>query len=507
MIKKHFNSVDEMSYTKLENHKPADFEDFWAGQIKDLEGLTPSYKIERAFEDDFERGDFYHLYFESFDQSMIHCKYLRPKTEEKFPLVVTFHGYPGATRSYFEYSSFLDQGIAVLAMDCRGQGGLSFEMEKARLNKGPTVSGHIIDGINGDKEDLFYINIFKDAYLTVNLAKSLEGVDVDKIYLAGSSQGGGITIVTGALQREVVKKAYILYPFLTDYRKVYELDYDELAYEGLRYYMRWFDPQGKDLDKFFDKLAYIDAANFADKIEADIIYGISLADEVIPPEVQLAVYNEIKAPKKLFQFKGFGHEKICPMEDEVLPFFKDDQTLNDNIARREDSFTYKYINEGNDSLLFYLNPTINMGCHYLRRFSELNMDSLSYDFTNSEENLANIEALWDKYKDKYENIYIIGQREATDIALDLGCDKKLRGLILQGMLFDEKSIDKAKKIKAPVFMASAGLDDLENKDLTKKVAESFNKAKILYYPKYEYERINDFEDEKMVFLNKIKKRG
>ena len=52
-------------------------------------------------------------------------------------------------------------------------------------------------------------------------------------------------------------------------------------------------------------------------------------------------------------------------------------------------------------------------------------------------------------------------------------------------------------------MASCGLDYEEDKELTKKVADNIKSCKVIYYPKYEYERINDFEDEKMVFLNKV----
>lgn len=507
MIKKHFDSVDEMTYTTLSNHKPEDFDIFWKKQIDEIKDINPKIKLEKAFEEEFERATYYHLYFESFDNSKIHCKYLKPKTDKKTPLVIIFHGYPGATRSYFEYSSFLDQGIAVLAMDCRGQGGRSFKMQTPKLNMGPTVSGHIIDGLFGKKEDLFYINIFKDAYLSVNVGKNLENIDKDKIYLAGSSQGGGISIVTAALHEDV-KKVYLLYPFLTDYRKVFELDYDEIAYEGLRYYSRWFDSQGKHLEETFSKLDYIDAANFASKIKAPVIYGISLADEIIPPEVQFAVFNEIKSKKKLYQFKGFGHEKICDMEDYAIAFFNDNKSINDGIKikceEKDKNFSYKLIDNSNDRLMIYLNQTIDMGAHYLRRFSNLNMDSISYEFTdNSELDKDNIEYLLNKYKGNYREIYIIAHREFCSFAIDLANKYDIKALILQGMTFTKETIGKAKNIKSEVLMASCGLDYMEDKEITKEVSGSIGKSKLIYYPKYEYERINDYEDEKMAFLNKL----
>lgn len=508
MNKKHFSSVEDMTYSKLKNHRPDDFDEFWKAQIQPIKDLNPEIRIEKAFETEFERADYYDLYFESFDKSRIHCKYLRPKANSKTPLVVIFHGYPGATRSFFEYSAFLDKGIAVLAMDCRGQGGPSFQMEQNRINMGPTVSGHLIDGLNGEKEDLFYINIYKDAYLAVNVAKNLDDIDTDKIFLAGSSQGAGISIVTAALQ-ENIKKVYLLYPFLTDFRKVFELDYDDTAYEGLRYFSRWYDPQGKRMDETFRKLDYIDAANFASKIDAEIIYGISLADEVIPPEVQFAVYNEIKSKKKLYQFEGFTHEKICQMEDKAISFFIDDESLDEDIEKNINTnnfdFSYKYINDGNKDLMIYLNHTLGVGSHYLRRFSVLGLDSISYSFRDDKRDYKNIEYLIKKYKDQYERIFITAYRKNCDFAIDLAIKFDIKALILQGMIFDDESIRKAKELKAHVLMSSCGLDYLEDKEMTKRVADNIKNSKLIYYPKFEFERINDYEDEKMVFINKIKK--
>ena len=54
-------------------------------------------------------------------------------------------------------------------------------------------------------------------------------------------------------------------------------------------------------------------------------------------------------------------------------------------------------------------------------------------------------------------------------------------------------------------MSTCGLDYLEDKEMTKRVADNIKNSKLIYYPKFEFERINDYEDEKMVFINKIKK--
>ena len=145
-----------------------------------------------------------------------------------------------------------------------------------------------------------------------------------------------------------------------------------------------------------------------------------------------------------------------------------------------------------------------MGAHYLRRFSNLNMDSISYEFTNDAElDKDNIEYLLSKYNDNYREIYIIAHREFCDFAIDLANKYAIKALILQGMTFTKETIAKAKNIKSEVLMASCGLDSMEDKEITKEVSDAIRKSKLIYYPKYEYERINDYEDEKMAFLNKL----
>ena len=61
MNKKHFTSVDEMVYTKLDSHKPDDFDEFWQKQIESIKDLNPEIRIENAFDTEFERAEYYDL--------------------------------------------------------------------------------------------------------------------------------------------------------------------------------------------------------------------------------------------------------------------------------------------------------------------------------------------------------------------------------------------------------------------------------------------------------------
>lgn len=153
------------------------------------------------------------------------------------------------------------------------------------------------------------------------IVRELGGIDQSKVFVNGASQGGGLGLACAALNPGLVNRAAILYPFLSDYRLVWELGADLIAYEGLRYYSRWFDPDGTRQDEWFAKLGYIDSKNFAHLVRCPVLFGTGLADEVCPPATQCAVYNNLNCPKRRYLFEGYGHEEIQDFDDLILDFF------------------------------------------------------------------------------------------------------------------------------------------------------------------------------------------
>lgn len=124
-----------------------------------------------------------------------------PVTEVKVPLVFQFHGYPGASRSFLELSGFVASNMAVVAMDCRGQGGKSHDQSQY---KGPTVSGHIIMGLESDSpDDLYYRKVFLDTVVLVNLMKTFPYIDEHRLYSNVASQGAALALVCAALNPEI----------------------------------------------------------------------------------------------------------------------------------------------------------------------------------------------------------------------------------------------------------------------------------------------------------------
>lgn len=112
----------------------------------------------------------------------------RPKSDKPLPLVLQFHGYPGASRSWLEQSSFAGMGYALLAMDCPGQGGKSQDIGGFL---GTTVSGHLIAGLDGEPKDMYYVRLYQNIRILCRIVRQMKDIDQRRIYINGASQGAG----------------------------------------------------------------------------------------------------------------------------------------------------------------------------------------------------------------------------------------------------------------------------------------------------------------------------
>lgn len=298
---------------------PEDFDAFWDARLAEADRVPLVYSLTQAKEvPSFPTCDYLDLWFTGMDGARVYAKYLKPRSEKPLPLVLQFHGYPGASRSWLEQSSYAGMGMALLAMDCPGQGGYGHDVGGYL---GSTVSGHIIAGVDGPAEKMYYVRLHQNIRILCRIVRCLEGIDLERVYVNGASQGGGIGLACCALNPELINRAAILYPFLSDYRMVWELGADMIAYEGLRYYSRWFDPDEENQERWFRQLGYIDSKNFAHRIQCPVLFGTGLADTVCPPQTQCAVYNNLTCPKRRYLFPGFAHEEIQDFDDRILDFF------------------------------------------------------------------------------------------------------------------------------------------------------------------------------------------
>jgi cephalosporin-C deacetylase len=297
--------------------RPADVDAYWDRNLAEMRALDPQVELVPAkFQAPY--AECFHMYFNGLGGARVHAKLLRPKDQKtKGPALLLFHGYSGDSGDWVSKLPYVAAGYTVAALDCRGQAGLSNDNGGTT---GVTLRGHIIRGVEDGPEKLYYRGVFTDTAQMAYLVMSMPGVDPTRVGATGGSQGGALTVVCASLVPEL-KLAAPTFPFLSDYKRVWQMDLAENAYAELREYLRWRDPTHANVDQFWHTLGYIDIQNLAPRIKSDIYMAVGLMDKTCPPSTQFAAYNKITAPKRLEIYPDFAHENLKGHDDRVFGYF------------------------------------------------------------------------------------------------------------------------------------------------------------------------------------------
>jgi cephalosporin-C deacetylase len=311
----------DMPLEKLKRYRgsnpcPKDIDRFWDKGLAEMRAVDARVELRSsAFSVPF--ADCFDLWFTGVGGARVYAKYLRPKdVDAPHPAVVQFHGYSGSSGEWWDKLSYVGLGFSVASLDCRGQGGNSEDPGGA---KGNTLNGHIIRGLDDTPEKLLFRSIFLDTAQLAGIVMEMEEVDPARVGVFGGSQGGGLTLACAALEPRV-KRAAPVFPFLCDYRRVWEMDLAKAAYQELADYFRRFDPTHEREDEVFLRLGYIDVQNLAKRIKAEVHMGTGLMDAVCPPSTQFAAYNRIRSRKSMTIYPDFGHEGLPGFGDKTYQF-------------------------------------------------------------------------------------------------------------------------------------------------------------------------------------------
>jgi len=302
------------------NPRPQDFDAFWERGLTEMRAIDP--RIERVpAEFSVTNAACFHLYFTGVGGARIHAKLLHPtRSLQPHPAVLLFHGYTGDSGDWSDKLGYVSEGFTLAALDCRGQAGWS---EDSGAVAGNTLHGHIIrglkDALSGSPEKLLFRQVFLDAAQLARIVMEMPEVDANRVGATGTSQGGALTVACSALEPRI-KRAAPVCPFLSDYKRVWEMDQAKDAYSELQEYFRQSDPMHSLADSVFETLGYIDIQFLASRVEADVMWGIGLMDTICPPSTQFAAYNKIVSPKEMVIYPDFAHEPLPGLGDRIFQF-------------------------------------------------------------------------------------------------------------------------------------------------------------------------------------------
>ncbi len=312
-------SLEELKVYEGRNPRPEDFDEFWDSSLEEMNAIDPKAAF-KPYKFSSRIADCYELTFTSTKGARIYAKFLKPKNiTGKVPAVLKFHGLSGDSGDWSNSLNYVSQGFVVALLDCRGQGGKS---EDVGGTLGTTHSTQFVRGLDGKPEDLHCRDLFLDTAMLARIVMGLDYVDETRIGVTGGSQGGGLSIACAALVPSI-KLCAPFYPYLSDYKRVFDMDLNKGAYEGIRYYFRNFDPTHEREQEIFTKLGYIDIQHLAPRIKAKVMMGTGLMDTTCPPSTQFAVYNRITSEKQMVIYPDYDHEGLKGHDDLIFNFLSE----------------------------------------------------------------------------------------------------------------------------------------------------------------------------------------
>ncbi len=270
--------------------KPDDFDEFWKARINELAKVDPEYEVESRPDKSTEEADVYLVTMRSYRGVRVSAWYTVPKGAGPHPALLGVAGYGGGMRPGAWY-----ENVATLALDIRGQG-------ISRADVDPKGKEYMYVGLTGDPTDYVYVGAYLDCIRAVDFLCTRPEVDPKRIAVQGGSQGGGLSLVTAALDSRIVACAADV-PFLCSWP-----EYAETAWWALDNFVKLLKKR-KDLtrEKLMRILSYIDAANFAGRVKCPVIVSMGLRDSTCPPRTIMAAYNRIRSEKSIYYYPYGGH--------------------------------------------------------------------------------------------------------------------------------------------------------------------------------------------------------
>ncbi|KPV40921.1 acetylxylan esterase [Alicyclobacillus ferrooxydans] len=306
--------IEELKRYKPNLTRAEDFRDFWTSTQAAALGHESNVLL-REVAYPSNGVNVYELSYLGFGNNVVKGWYAVPKSDAPHPGLAVFHGYNWSYEGQIhEIVNLALHGYATFGMQTRGQQG----SEDNLISPHGHHAGWMTKGIL-DKESYYYLGIYMDAVLAMEVLAQRPEVDSSRIGVTGASQGGGITLAVAALSK-IPRVAVAGYPYLCHFRRAVDVAQSMPYLEINQFFRRNMDPMVEETA--MKTLSYFDVMNLAPWITCPVLVSIGLIDDITPPSTVFAAFNHLKCPKEICYYRYFGHEYIPAFETERLSTLK-----------------------------------------------------------------------------------------------------------------------------------------------------------------------------------------
>lgn len=269
--------------------------DEWLNQVKSLpKDITLISKDNTAY------GYKKQFYFTGANDAKIYaCLYFNNLENSKKELIVLYHGLGAvtSTEGYIEICEYwINEGYSVLGMDSRLQGGKSIDNSVYQYREYGLTAFNVLD------PDQYYSKyLFQDAIQLLEIIDSLIEVKDRTIYVTGGSKGGELALLAAAKSPRV---SLCLCDIPSGCYLPGRIKGSHGSYVEVKRLITEFP---KLEDQILKTLSYFDIIHLAREIKCPVLASVGTIDNICPPEFFYQAYRQINAPKKLFEYVGYGH--------------------------------------------------------------------------------------------------------------------------------------------------------------------------------------------------------
>lgn len=269
-----------------------DFANYWYRAKKELAAVDPQIKVIKIDSLCTPKRNIYLVEMRSLGNILIRGWYSVPAAPGRYPAVMQVQGYSSTILP--EYVIYGDDIIG-FGLNIRGHGN-----SKDDIN--PGFPGYLQCFLN-DKELYIYRGAYMDCVRGIDFLFSRPEVDTTRVAVEGGSQGGALTFATAALNNNRIRACAPQVPFLSDFEHYFQV----ASWPGNEF-KNYVEVEKKQTWKqVYATLSYIDIKNLAPWIKSPMLMGVGLVDDVCPPHINFAAYNQVKSEKSYIVYPLSGH--------------------------------------------------------------------------------------------------------------------------------------------------------------------------------------------------------